>query len=373
MTLKRFYAESFRNIDGCDITFSPGVNLLYGNNAQGKTNVVEGIYIFARGRSFRAREDKELLSFGKEGFRIGIEYSDAMGGGTLEYAHYGRERRRKKNGYALKGVKDMVGSFRAVLFIPDDLSIVKESTEIRRAFINVAIGQTDNIYIDDYSKYKVALENRNCILKNASKGRYYDEGELLSWSYMMSEYAASIYLKRKEYIKKLEVYAQAVVKDISEGKEELSLRYISDIEDCDGILDSESVKELYKDIFTRSLDKEKIVGTSLYGPHRDDMEIFINGVSARSFCSQGQQRSIALALKIAEGDVCREVCGEYPVYLFDDVLSELDGKRKEYVLSKINGKQIIITSCDEEELTERADNVIRVCGGVYTSQIEGGA
>ena len=124
MIIKRFCAENFRNIDKCDISFSPGVNLLYGNNAQGKTNAIEGIYIFARGKSFRAKEDRELLEFDKDGFRIYIEYEDKDGVGTLEYAHYGREKRRRKNGYAVKSVKEMIGSFKAVLFYPDDLSLV---------------------------------------------------------------------------------------------------------------------------------------------------------------------------------------------------------------------------------------------------------
>ena len=363
MIIKRFYAENFRNIERCDISFVPGVNLLYGNNAQGKTNVVEGIYVFARGKSFRAKEDKELLSFDKEGFRIGIDYISDSGDESLEYAHFGRERRRKRNGYKLKSAKEMIGSFRAVLFYPDDLSLVKDSPEERRAFLNIAIGKIYNIYIEFYSKYKIALENRNCILKNASKGKYYDSGELESWSSMMAEYAADIYLMRKEYIKKLELYANKVVRDISEGKEALTLSYKSDIEE--EMSDRAEIIEIYKEVFKREIEKEKIVGTSLYGPHRDDMEIFINGRGARSYASQGQQRSIVLALKIAEGDVCYDRTGEYPVYLFDDVLSELDEGRKEYVLSRVRGKQLIITSCDEESLMELADRVIRVKEGRY--------
>ncbi len=364
MILKRFYAEGFRNIEKCDISFVTGVNLLYGNNAQGKTNVVEGIYIFARGKSFRAREDKELLGFDAPGFRIGIEYNSNEGDGTLEYAHFGRERRRKKNGYAVRGAKEMIGNFRAVLFYPDDLAIVKDSPEERRAFINVAIGQINSIYIDSYARYKVALENRNCLLKSASKGAYLDISELESWSHIMAEYAADIYLERKSYIKKLELYANRAMSDISDGRESLTLSYKSDIE-CDAH-ERDEVIAIYKDIFTRELDRERIVGTSLYGPHRDDMEIFINGSSARSYASQGQQRSVVLALKIAEGDVCHEVCGEYPVYLFDDVLSELDETRKRYVLTRLGEKQIIITSCDEESLVSQADTVISVSDGKYT-------
>lgn len=363
MVLKRFRAESFRNIEKCDIEFSPGVNLLYGNNAEGKTNVVEGIYLFARGKSFRAREDRELLSFNKEGFRVGIDYEDRLGKNSLDYAHFGRERRRIKNGYRLRSVKEMIGSFRAVLFYPDDLSLVKSSPEERRSFLNVAIGQIDPLYIDIYSSYKEALENRSYIIKNANKGGYYDRAELESWSAVMAGYAADIYLKRKDYIKKLEFFSDDVVSEISSGKEKIKLVYLSDIEGEFDLRDD--IVNEYKNIFTRSIDKEITVGNTLYGPQRDDMEILINGVSARSYASQGQQRSIVLSLKIAEGEVCRETVGEYPVYLFDDVLSELDEKRKEYILSKTEGKQIIITSCDEDSLILLADRVISVSGGKY--------
>ena len=141
MKLKRFTAEGFRNIDVCDISFDGGVNLFVGGNAEGKTNVVEGIYLFARGRSFRSSDDKELIGFGKEGFRIAIEYEDRDGEERLEYALFGKSRQRKKNGYKLAGVSEMLGNFRAVLFFPDDLRLVKGEPEERRTFLNVAVSQ----------------------------------------------------------------------------------------------------------------------------------------------------------------------------------------------------------------------------------------
>lgn len=362
MIIKRFKAEGFRNIEGCDITFEGGTNLLLGNNAQGKTNAVEAIYIFARGKSFRSCEDKELVGFGKDGFRIYIEYEDKSGENSLEYAFFGRERRRKKNGYQIKSVKEMIGSFRAVLFYPDHLGLVKDSPEERRAFLNIAIGQCYPVYINRYSDYKNALENRSCLLKNASKGLYVNREELLSWSYSLSEYASYIYMERKEYIKKLEKYAKEIMKDISDGNEELSLIYKSDIkEDVDK---REDAAREYKRIFTEEIDREMIVGSSLFGPHRDDMDILINGRSARHFASQGQQRSTVLSIKLAEGEVNREIYGEYPVFLFDDVLSELDSKRKKYLLSGIKDKQIIMSGC-ENDSDIKADKIIEVNMGVF--------
>lgn len=362
MIIKRFKAEGFRNIESCDITFEKGTNLLLGNNAQGKTNALEAIYTFARGKSFRSCEDKELVGFSKEGFRIYIEYEDKSGENSLEYAFFGRERRRKKNGYPIKSVKEMIGSFRAVLFYPDHLGLVKDSPEERRAFLNIAIGQCHPAYINCFSDYKNALENRNCLLKNASKGLFVDRDELNSWSFSLAEYSSYIYYERKEYIKKLEKYASIIMKEISDGKEELSLVFKSDIYiDIDKREDAVSE---YRRILSENIDREMIVGTSLYGPHRDDMEILINGKSARHFASQGQQRSVVLAIKLAEGEVNREIYGEYPVFLFDDVLSELDSKRKKYLISGIKDKQIIMSGC-EKDTDINADKIIEVSGGEF--------
>ena len=365
MIIKRFLAENFRNIEKCDVEFSPGVNLLYGKNAQGKTNVVEGIYYFSRGKSFRGREDKELIRFGSEGFRIHLEYESSLGAESLEYAMFGRERLRKKNDYKINKVTEMIGSFKAVLFYPDDLGLVKDGPEERRGFLNVAASACYTPYIKYYSDYKKALENRNCILKMMQKGLPVDIRELESWSESMAEYASHIYLFREDYVKRLTRYAADILKDISDGGERLSLSYESSIPG--GLTDRNAVKDEYLRILSSSLDREIAAGVTLFGPHRDDLDIRINDKSARSFASQGQQRSIVLALKLSEGEVIKEMCGEYPVFLFDDVLSELDERRRKYVLSEIGERQIIITCCDRGECAGFTDNEIEVSGGRYVS------
>lgn len=364
MIIKRLYAENFRNIEKCDVSFSKGVNLLHGKNAQGKTCAVEAIYLFSRGRSFRAREDKDLVKFGTEGFRLKIEYEDADGEGSLEYALFGRERVRRKNGYKINKITEMLGSFKAVLFYPDDLGLVKDGPEERRGFLNVAASQCFPTYMKHYADYKTALENRNAILKLASKGVYFDSRELASWSESMAEYASHIYLMREEYVRRLEVHARRVLSDISNGREELSLYYKSDIES--GLTDRAEVKRRFTEVLSENTERERMLGVSLYGVHRDDLEIFINGSSARLFASQGQQRSIVLSLKLAEGEVTREMCGEYPVFLFDDVLSELDSDRRKYVLDGAGDRQIIITSCEPDECKSYAKREINVSGGKFT-------
>ncbi len=364
MKLKRFYAINFRNIEECDISFSDEVNLLLGENAQGKTNVLEGIYLFARGRSFRTAADKDLIRFGEDGFRIGIEYEDKNGINTLEYAMFGNQRRRMKNGYRINKVSEMLGNFRAVIFEPGNLSLVKGNPEERRNFLNICISQIRPIYVSHYQSYQKALDNRNRILKNAQKGLYYDNDELISWSEYIAEYAAHIYLMRKEALKEISVLAKDAMFTLSSEKEELSLIYESNIED--DLNSFFEVKERYRAIFTENLEKEKIVGVSLYGIQRDDIDIRINQKDAKSFASQGQIRSIVLALKIAEGGIIKKMSGEEPIYLFDDVMSELDETRKRVIFENLSGKQLIITSC-ERECEDMCESFYTVKAGKYVS------
>ncbi len=365
MKVKRFKAENFRNIEKCDISFSPGINLIHGKNAQGKTNALEGIYIFSRGRSFRTADDRELIKKGEEGFRISLDYEDNCGEGSLEYALFGRERQRKKNGYKISKLTEMIGSFKTVLFSPDDLKIIKEGPEQRRNFLNIASAQCFPSYIKIYADYKRALENRNCILKNVRQGLYFNASELESWSYTMAEYASLIYKYRKEYTERLGFYISDIQRELSDGKEILTLSYNSGI--SEDLRDKDDIKKEYVRIFTSSIEKECSAGVSLYGPHRDDIQILINGEDTRIFASQGQQRSAILSLKLAEGEVNREICGEYPVYLLDDVLSELDEKRRSFVIKGIKDKQVIITSCESDEDIKFADFLIEAEGGKYVS------
>jgi DNA replication and repair protein RecF len=270
---------------------------------------------------------------------------------------------RKKNGYKISKVSEMIGSFRAVLFYPDNLSLVKDGPDERRAFINVAAASAYPSYVKTYADYKKALENRNCLLKFASKGYYYDESELYSWSRSMAEYASHVYMARVEYINKLQIYARKILLEISDGKEELTLEYKSDIPD--GVVNRIAIRDEYIRLFTENISREVAAGITLFGPHRDDIDIRIGDIPARSFASQGQQRSIVLAMKLGEGEVCRDITGEYPVFLFDDVLSELDEKRREYVLRGSGERQIIITSCESDEYSSFANREIDVSDGKY--------
>lgn len=366
MELKSLCLSSFRNIEDGKIEFEPGINLLYGENAQGKTNILEAIYFFARGKSFRGAGDEEMLGFSKNFFDLKIAFSGEGREQTLLYRYAEGKRRREKNGVTLKGQAEMLGHFRCVIFYPEHLQLVKGGPAERREFLNIAISQCYPAYIRLYASYKKYLENRNSLLRLAQKGMFFDGEEISVFSACLAEYAAEIHLYRKKYIEELQRDARFFMREISSNKEELSIEYLSDVK-------SETKEELiseYRRLFSENLQKEIGAGCTLYGVHREDFSILINGISAKDYGSQGQQRSTVLALKLAEGEVSYRICGEHPVFLLDDVLSELDEKRRDYILNRAGeGKQIIITSCEAEsfEKSNRVNLKIRVENGTYVS------
>lgn len=362
MILRRLQAQGFRNIESCDISFESGVNLLVGENAQGKTNAMECIYYFARGKSFRGSSDASLIRYGDCGFSASISFCSNEREQTLSYTLENGVRDRRRNGVPLKKLSEMLGHFRAVLFFPEHLQIIKAGPYERREFLNIAISQNNPLYIGLYSEYNRILENRNILLKYAQKGLYVDTAELDAWSEQMARVAARIYMHRLSYVRGLAPYAEAILRDLSGQRETLSLSYLADIQ-AEG---EEEAYLAYLKLLESERGREMAAGYSLFGIHRDDLEVEINGHSAREFGSQGQQRSCVLALKMAEGEYSRVLTGEYPVFLFDDVLSELDEKRRSYVLGDTGERQFILSAC--ERLPENSGyHEIRVEGGRYVS------
>lgn len=342
MILKRFRAEQYRNIERCEIEFAPGVNLVWGNNAQGKTNALEGIYYFARGKSFRAATDGELVKFGARGLETEITYQSEGREQTLLYRYENGLRERLRNGVRLSRLTEMLGHFRAVLFYPEHLQIVKAGPEKRREFLNIAISQTDPGYLTYYAQYCKILENRNYLLKTAQKGGSIDMTELSAWSEKMAACAAEIYIRRRRYLEGFSPLANQILRDLSSDAESLTIRYEADTDASD----LSEARRAYERALGEHTVRECAAGCSLIGVHRDDLDIQLGGISARSFASQGQQRSIVLAMKLAEGEYSKKLTGEYPVFLFDDVLSELDERRRSYVLGDTGEKQLILTACD---------------------------
>ncbi|MBQ8907418.1 MAG: DNA replication/repair protein RecF [Clostridia bacterium] len=367
MRVKKITLSSFRNIDYAEIPFKEGMNFLLGGNAQGKTNILEGIYLFARGKSFRLSKDAELIKFGAGGFSAELVFEGKEREERLAYRFDGKTREKRKNGVLLERTADMLGHFRAVLFYPDHLQLVKGSPSERRRFLDVAISQCYPVYLSLYTRYAKYLSERNSLLKLAQKGNggYDFEAQIAVYSDLLASLAAELRLYREEYAKKLSVYAKDLLYTLSGEKESLSLTYHSDTPYEEG-LDKAALTERYKTALSSSLPREIGAGSTLFGVHRDDLVFYLNGKDARDFASQGQQRSLVLVLKLAEGKISEALFGDTPVYLFDDVLSELDEERKKFLLEGVGSAQFIFTGCDRASVKDAPVHFIEVENGEVT-------
>ena len=352
MYLESAVFENFRNIDKFSCELVNGVNIFYGNNAQGKTNVLEGIYLFAGGKSFRHAKERDMICFEKENARISISYVTAQRQNNMEMRlARGVKKQMLKNGVKILKTSEFIGNFKAVLFFPDHLGIVKNEPSVRRTFLDSAISQISPAYLASLIEYGKILEQRNALLKNyMSYGASFDMTFAIL-SEKLSSAAARITAVRARYLERLSAIVDICLNDMTGSAEHISFEYITSISACVGedLFDISENEKRYRIAFSKNIEKEKILGVTLSGPHKDDFEIKLNGHAAKLFCSQGQQRSIALAMKLAEGEIAREKSGEMPVFLFDDVLSELDAERKNYILSKLADRQVIITSCAESD------------------------
>lgn len=369
MYCKKISVRNFRNISEAEVTFSEGVNILLGENAQGKTNLLEAIFYPSVGRSFRGAHTPEMIRFGESFAEIDLNFRDAKRDQEIKVKIFkDKQRQIEKNGLKMEKLSDIVGSFRAVLFCPEHLSMIKDGPSQRRNYMDMAISRMAPMYIHSLQKYNYLLHQRNALIKSAYADRSTFDATIELWSEQLAHEAAIISEMRLKFIRRVsgfvaECFAEmtgerecpTVVFDGSSGQPE------------DEYLDREKTKEKYYMLLTSSYDREISAGATLWGIHKDDLDIRLNGKSARIYGSQGQQRSLALALKLAEGEICREEFGDYPVFLFDDVLSELDGTRREYLLHKIKDKQVILTSCEPSLLSERSDvHRIMVSDGIYT-------
>lgn len=336
MYCTRIRYNDYRNIESAEIEPINGVNVFYGDNAQGKTNLLEGIYYFACGRSFRSAKDKELVRFGCDIASIDIGFTDLVRERNHK-AVFSRTERKAcfKEGIKVNRMSEFVGIFRAVLFSPEHLSIVKDGPSERRSFLDISISQLYPAYMASLSRYQKILMQRNACIKERENGRF-SEGMLGVLSEQLAKEAATVSEYRDKYVRRLSEYVRNIISDMTCGRERAELSYNCL---CD---ESEYLRRL-----TSNTERELCAGTTLYGPHKDDINITLNGNEARTFASQGQQRSIALAMKLSEGEISKELTGEYPVFLFDDILSELDRSRKDYILSGLDGRQVIITCCED--------------------------
>ncbi len=356
---------NFRNIESASVRFAPDVNVLYGNNAQGKTNLLEGIYFAAIGRSFRSVHAKECIAFGKESAALSLDFQ-AQGRvqNITMQLFQSRVRTVEKNHVRIGRISELMGAFRAVLFCPEQLSLVKGGPAERRHFLDIAISAREPAYLAALQRYEHILKQRNALIRAAQKDRGVFDATVELWSQQLAREGAYIARSRKRYVEKAGPHVAACFAEMTSEREVPILHYLGcDRAEAPDYEDLAAIEAHLLERLCKNHDREIGAGATLYGVHKDDIEIILNERDARSFASQGQQRSLSLALKLAEGELCREDCGEYPVFLLDDVLSELDGTRREYLLHRIKGKQVIMTTC--EPTLGHTDHLIYVENGIF--------
>ena len=352
MRIDKIALNGFRNYEWETAEFAPGTNVISGQNAQGKTNLLEAVYMLSSGRSFRTRADRELVGFDfSEAEILADVYSHERAQTVSIRLRPGQTKRILVNGVK-KTAAELAGQINAVLFCPDDLNLIKEGAAVRRRLLDNAISQIRPRYAEILSSFNKLYEHKTRILKDwREKPSLLDT--LDEFSDGMARASAQLIRYRAAFAARLNEAAPPIHRDFSGEGEALAIRYstVSSVKDPFA-----SAREIYYDICEhqeKHRQAELESGLCLTGAHKDDLEIDINGRPARSYASQGQTRTAALSLKLAEREIFLAETGEYPILLLDDVLSELDSRRQEFVLNRIGGGQTLITCCEDDEISSR--------------------
>ncbi len=360
MFIDRLAINNFRNYDEADIHFSNGINILYGNNAQGKTNILEAIYMLATTKSHRGNKDKEIIQFGYDEAHIRADVIK----NDISHRIDMHLRKNKSKGVAvdlvtLKKSAQLFGIVNIVLFSPEDLSIIKNSPAERRRFIDMELCQLNKIYYSDLSNFNKALNQRNNLLKKISFDGTSKE-TLDVWDEQLVKYGIKVILARNNFIELINEIIEKIHRSITSEKEKIKIIYEKNVEE---------------DIFLEELKNKRFVDlkyqSTSVGPHRDDISFIVNDIDVKKYGSQGQQRTVALSLKLAEIELVRNIIKDNPILLLDDVMSELDSTRRDALLSYISEIQTIITCTGYDDfIKERLniDKIYKVTGGKIYEQ-----
>lgn len=339
--------NNFRNYEREKIEFCPYTNVIYGDNAQGKTNILEAVYIFSHGKSHRTKSDRELIKFGESFAKLSIDFHDT----DRDYRAVMQLDKSGKKTIAVNHVRItklsmLMNYLNAVMFSPEDLDLVKGSPGARRRFADAAISQLYPAYLISLIDYHRALNQKNSLLKSLKSAGKRSDATLSVWNEQLAEEGAKIMKYRADFVELLNGFAKSVQREIS--GEELNVAYMPSVRS----------DKITKDAFLECLEshqrREIEFASALIGIQRDDLDIRVNGNEARVYGSQGQQRTAALAMKMAQADYIHHIKGEYPVLLLDDIMSELDVKRRAYLAEKIRDKQVLIT-CTDTDLIKSTD------------------
>lgn len=363
MYIKELSLNNFRNYENASIYFSDGINIFYGDNAQGKTNILEAIYMSSTTKSHRGSKDKEIIRFGQEEAHIKLDIKKDE---TLDRIDIHLKSKGKK-GYAfnmipLKKSSDLFGILNVVIFSTEDLSIVKEGPAFRRRFMDMELCQLSKVYYHNLLNYNKILDQRNNFLKNLEFGPLSEENKIMLdvWDNQLGTAAIEIIKEREKFVNRMNEIIDGIHSKLTEGKETLKIKYEKNV----------AASDLFMQL-AMSRDSDIRQQTTHVGPHRDDLSFTIEGVDARKFGSQGQQRTVALSLKLAEIEIVKEIIKDNPILLLDDVMSELDSKRRDALLDYISTIQTIITCTGYDDfIKERIsiDKIYKVTEGVLREE-----
>lgn len=355
MVIKSLELSSFRNYETLSIEFSRGVNILYGDNAQGKTNILEAICVCATTKSQKGSKDKEMIKLGEEESHIRMYVErDEVPHKLDMHLRRSKVKSAAVDGLPVKKSSELYGFLHVISFSPEDLSIIKDGPAERRRMVDMELCQLDKIYLHELTKYNKILEQRNNLLKQIGfDSRLADTLEV--WDEQLVEYGTKIIEARKDFVKRLNELVGPVHERLSGGKEKLTLCYEPNVN-----------PEQFLKALQDSREKEFILKSTVHGPHRDDISFYLGDEDIRKFGSQGQQRTSALSLKLAEIELVRKTIKDDPVLLLDDVLSELDRSRQTQLLDSIKDIQTVITCTGLEEFVREricSDRIYRVVQG----------
>jgi len=373
MVINELYLDGFRNYYDTKAIFGNGVNVINGRNAQGKTNLIEAVNYLATGRSFRPAGDKELISFDREKACIRAAIISGKREQTLEARIFrGLRRQFFANDVKLKKLTELTGRLTTVLFCPDDLTIIKDGAAVRRKLMDNCLIQLRTGYLSALTEFNKLYEHKTRILKD-----HYEKPSLLDllddFNMQLAQQSAKLISYRSSFTEILTKKAAEIHKEFTDGKEALTIKYVTV-----GRMDASGKKphELLPDLLKHQNDHRQAELKSrlcLSGAHKDDIEIEINGIAARRFASQGQARTAAVSIKLAEREIHRDERSEYPVLLLDDVLSELDSKRQSFILGRIKHGQVFITSCDDSPaLSNHIGKILKIENGTIHESLRNG-
>ena len=353
MRLNELQIKNFRNYKEAHLTFDKNLVIFLGENAQGKTNLLESIFVLSMTRSHRTTQEQELIGWDEGNAYIKGLVQKKHATVPLELLLTKKGRKTKVNHIEQKKLSSYVGQMNVILFAPEDLSLVKGSPQLRRRFLDMEIGQINPIYLYDLVQYQKILKQRNQYLKQLFEKKQTDELYLDILTEQLVDFGSKIFLARQFFVKRLEYWANQLHGQISQGKETLAIEYVSSLPLLT-TTDLETIKADFLTALAKSREKERYRQMTTVGPHRDDLIFLINEKNVQTFGSQGQQRTTALSVRLAEIDLIHEETGEYPILLLDDVMSELDDSRQLHLLHTIEGKvQTFLTTTTLEHLKNK--------------------